>query len=586
MLTKWGKTLNPDNLLAEYPRPQMVRESYLNLNGTWDYAITDSDQFPAAVDGRILVPFSPEAELSGVGKTLLPRQFLWYRRSIALPEGFFQGRLLLHFGAVDQMATVFLNGEPVGSHVGGYLPFTLDITRMWKTDEVNELSVCVRDTTDTSWHTRGKQKTNRGGIWYSPQSGIWQTVWLESVPERYIQNLRITPDFDAGMVVFQIAANDSQRCSVECDGRIVNGIANQPISLMMPDFEPWTPENPRLYPVTVRMGEDAVTSYFGMRKFSVSSDHAGIPGFYLNNQPIFQSGLLDQGYWSDGMLTAPSDDALIADIQMAKDMGFNMLRKHIKIEPLRWYYHCDRLGMLVWQDMPNGGEKYSWLFISAPTFIDLKVSDRRYRCFARQSKEGREQYKRELDEMLDLLHNVVSLAVWVPFNEGWGQFDARNVTDHIRSRDNTRPIDSTSGWYDQQCGDFLSRHIYFKDYHFKRDANGRTVALSEFGGYNFRVQGHAYNEKDFGYKRLTKQSDLEDALRKLYFEQIKPCVANGLAAAIYTQLSDVEDELNGLVTYDREVQKISPEFFSEINRVLKESLQLAGSKEYCKILNL
>ena len=578
MLTKWGKNLNPDNLLAEYPRPQMVRESYLNLNGYWDYAITASDQFPVTFDGRILVPFSPEAELSGVGKTLLPHQFLWYRRSIALPEGFFKGRLLLHFGAVDQMATVFLNGAPVGSHAGGYLPFTLDITRTWKTDEVNELSVCVRDTTDTSWHSRGKQKTNRGGIWYSPQSGIWQTVWLESVPERYIQNLRITPDFDAGMVVFEIAANESEVCSVECDGRTVNGKANHAINLMLPDFEPWTPENPRLYPVTVRMGEDAVTSYFGMRKFSISCDHAGIPRFYLNNQPIFQSGLLDQGYWSDGMLTAPSDDALIADIQMAKDMGFNMLRKHIKIEPLRWYYHCDRLGMLVWQDMPNGGEKYSWLFISAPTFIDLKVSDRRYRCFARQAKEGREQYKRELDEMLDLLHNVVSLAVWVPFNEGWGQFDARNVTDHIRSRDNTRPIDSTSGWYDQQCGDFLSRHIYFKDYHFKRDQNGRTVALSEFGGYNFRVQGHAYNEKDFGYKRLTKQSDLEDALRKLYIEQIQPCVANGLAAAIYTQLSDVEDELNGLVTYDREVQKLSPVFFSEINRVLKESMQIAGSQ--------
>lgn len=548
------------------------------MNGYWEYSISAAAEKPAEFDGHILVPFSPEAELSSVNRILMPNETLWYRRLISIPEGFFIGRLLLHFGAVDQIAAVYLNGEFAGKHVGGFLPFTIDLTALWKSGQENVLVVRVQDGTDTSWHTRGKQKIKRGGIWYTPQSGIWQTVWMESVPADYIQGLRICPDFDASQVEITVQAEAAFPCEVEGAGSTVSGVTNQPLILKLDAFEAWTPETPTLYPITVRMGQDQAQSYFGMRKFSVETDSEGVPRFYLNNQPIFQSGLLDQGYYSDGMLTAPADEALIADIQLAKEMGFNMLRKHIKVEPLRWYYHCDRLGMLVWQDMPNGGEKYSNLLITMPVVIAPRLRDNRYKLFGRKSQEGREQFLRELDEMLALLHNQTSIAVWVPFNEGWGQFDARQVSDHVRQQDLSRPIDATSGWYDQQCGDFFSSHVYFKKYRFKKDDGQRAVVLSEFGGYNFRIQGHAFNQKDFGYKRFTDQKAFETALKKLYADQIQPAVAQGLAAAIYTQLSDVEDELNGLITYDREVCKLPPAFFREINQALYKQFREESSK--------
>lgn len=569
MLTRWGRTLDPDAVLPEYPRPQLVRDSYLNLNGYWDYAITSAvTGTPTEFDGRILVPFSPESELSGVGRSLEPDQILWYRRRVVLPDGFRRSRLLLHFGAVDQIADVFINRKPVGTHIGGFTPFALDVSEVWADGLENEIVVRVQDSADTSWHSRGKQKTKRGGIWYTPQSGIWQTVWMESVPELYIRGLTLIPDFDAGEIEIQVDASEPGRpFTIQIDGidGTFTGVSDAALRIEIPDLIPWTPETPHLYSCTVKMGNDTVKSYFGMRKFSIGTDANGILRFFLNNSPYFQSGLLDQGYWSDGMLTAPSDEALIADIQMTKEMGFNLLRKHIKLEPLRWYYHCDRLGMIVWQDMPNGGESYRPWLITVPAFLEFKMSDHRYGLFGRRDADGRDQYYRELTEMLDHLRNVVSIAVWVPFNEGWGQFDAAEATAFIRSRDKTRLIDSASGWFDQGCGDFLSKHIYFRPYRFMPDRRGRAAALTEFGGYNLRIADHAYNEKDFGYKRLTTRGALADALRKLYREEVKPAVERGLSAAIYTQLSDVEDELNGLATYDREVVKIDPGVFREIH---------------------
>ena len=421
MLTRWGKELDPEAVLQEYPRPQLRRDSYLNLNGFWDYAMTASDQRPDGYDGRILVPFSPESELSGVNRTLTPEGYLWYRRVIELPDGFLKDRLLLHFGAVDQIATVWVNGTEVGGHVGGFTPFSIDVTGAWNRGGANEVIVRVVDTTDTSWHSRGKQRTKRGGIWYTPQSGIWQTVWMESVPDEFIRGLTIRPDFDGSAVEITVDGGAGELCcSAEAYGRTVQGRTGRPIRLDMTGFEPWTPETPKLYDLTVRMGKDQVGSYFGMRKVAIEKDADGVPRFMLNNRAIFQSGLLDQGYWSDGMLTAPSDDALIADIAMAKAMGFNMLRKHIKVEPLRWYYHCDRLGMLIWQDMVNGGGTYSTALISVPVFLRLPIRDRFYRLFARGDRAGRAQYRVELDEMIAHLRNTPSIVVWVPFNEGWG----------------------------------------------------------------------------------------------------------------------------------------------------------------------
>lgn len=563
MKTIWGETLDKNNILQEYPRPQMVRDSYLNLNGLWSYAITDTDRLPDQFDGEILVPFSPECELSGVSRTLLPTQTLWYRRSFSLPEGFHKGRVLLHFGAVDQTATVYVNGKEVCSHVGGYTPFSADITDCLRTK--NLLLVKVRDVSDTSWHSRGKQRSRRGGIWYTAQSGIWQTVWMESVPQEYIRALRITPLFDESAVELTVLSDSTNSCRAEVGNISVDFSANQPTKLKMESFIPWTPEQPQLYDLTVTMGEDWVQSYFGMRKFSAELDNKGVKRLFLNNKLYFHNGLLDQGYYSDGMYTAPSDEAMVFDIQTAKDMGFNMLRKHIKIEPLRWYYHCDRLGMLVWQDMINGGGQYKAWTISSPLITGVHFNDHKYKRFAREDAQGREQYYTELAEMIQHLYNTVSIAMWVPFNEGWGQFDAKGAVKRIQALDTTRTIDHASGWHDQYLGEIKSLHVYFKKYRFKRDWLGRAVVLSEFGGYNYRVSGHSFNDRDFGYKRFKTADELLNALKNLYQNEIKPAKEQGLSATVYTQLTDVEDELNGLITYDRKVLKLPAEKIKGIN---------------------
>lgn len=560
MKTRWTDNVDRELPLPEYPRPQMVRDCWLNLNGRWDYAICKVPGLPMSFDGEITVPFSPETELSGVGRTLHPDEYLWYKRSVDLPDSFAGKRLLLHFGAVDQTAEVYINNTHAASHVGGYTPFPVDITDYTKGKSF-DITVMVTDNTDLGSHSRGKQRTKRGGIWYTPQSGIWQTVWVEAVPENYVKNLRITPNFDKG--------------TVEISAELVGNSAAfahfgdteyaLPAVIPVPDFEAWTPENPKLYDFYVTCGADRVDSYFAMRKFSVGHDYYGKPRLMLNNKPYFHNGMLDQGYWPDGLYTAPTDEALIYDIETAKAMGFNMLRKHIKIEPLRWYYHCDRLGMLVWQDMPCGGGQYNPVVITAPLVTGVHLRDDKYKLFAREDVRGREQYYLELEEMIRHLYNCPCIAVWVPFNEGWGQFDAAMVHDFVRRLDGSRTIDHASGWHDQGIGEVRSEHVYFRSYTFHPDKKGRAVLLSEFGGYNHHVPGHSFNKKNFGYRNLDSAEKFKTALTELYRDQIKPAKAQGLAAAVYTQVSDVEDELNGLMTYDREVVKLTPE---EIRKII------------------
>lgn len=561
MQTPWTEKVDKNAPFPEYPRPQMVRDNWLNLNGPWEYAITDSNKQPKEYDGEIIVPFSPETELSGVQRSVGADDWLWYRRYFTLPDEFRGKRVILHFGAVDQEATVWVNDTQVASHIGGYLPFETDITDALGAE--NRIIVRVKDYTDKSWHTRGKQKTRRGGIWYTPQSGIWQSVWAEAVPENYIKCLNITPLFDSECV--EISAE------IQGDIPAYAHMGEQcfalPAVISVPGCEEWTPETPNLYGFSVTCGDDKVESYFAMRKFSVGKDENGVSRLMLNNRPYFHNGLLDQGYWPDGLYTAPTDEAMIYDISLAKSMGFNMLRKHIKVEPLRWYYHCDRLGMLVWQDMPCGGARYSPAIVSAPLITGIHLKDNAYSLFGRGSQVGRSEFKNELRDMVKHLRNCPCIAMWVPFNEGWGQFDAARMCDLIKSVDTTRTIDHASGWHDQKIGETKSLHVYFRPYKFKPDKLGRAVLLSEFGGYNHRVRGHCYNNKDFGYKSFEQPVQLELALRELYAEQIAPAYSEGLSAAVYTQLSDVEDELNGVVTYDRKVVKTAPEIMREITKV-------------------
>ncbi len=569
MYTIWGEALDPSHVLQEYPRPQLVRASYVNLNGPWSYAIGKSEAFPDAFDGEILVPFSPESLLSGVNRMLLPDEFLWCRRTFTLPEAAAGAHTLLHFGAVDQCATVFINDVCTGSHTGGYLPFTIDVTGALAPAGVeNTLMVRVADVTDAGSFSRGKQKTVRGGIWYTPQSGIWQTVWLEQTPKAYVSALKITPLYDRAAVEITVESDGAHACAVSLCGVDYPAAANAPVRIPMPDFIPWTPETPHLYPFSVTMGDDRVESYFAMRKFSVGTDGAGVKRLFLNNRPYFHNGVLDQGYWPDGLYTAPSDEAMIFDIRLMKDMGFNMLRKHIKVEPLRWYYHCDRLGMLVWQDMVNGGGAYRPWTVSAPLMLGNSHSDGDYAYFARTDARGRAQYLAELADMMRLLYNCPCVAMWVPFNEGWGQFDAVKTASLIKSLDGTRTVDHASGWHDQGAGDIQSLHVYFRPYRFRPDRLGRPVALTEFGGYGHRVAGHCFSKRTFGYKRFGSPAALLTAYCRLYESEILPARQKGLAAAVYTQLSDVEEETNGFVTYDRKVVKLPAEAVRRVNGLL------------------
>lgn len=563
LLTKWGEDLNKNAPLSEYPRPQFVRDSYLNLNGAWNLAFTEGEEIPSEYAYKITVPFSPEALLSGVNRVLSHTEYLVYEKCFTLPDGFHRGRVLLHFGAVDQIAKVVLNGKLVGTHRGGYTPFCFDITD-YLTDGENTLNVIVRDLCEENEYSRGKQKTKRGGIWYSPQSGIWQTVWMESVPEDYIHSVRITPDFDNEQVSFVFDGADGVEILIYDGDTLLADTTDTTIKL--PSFKAWSPESPFLYRVIFKYGKDVVKSYFGMRKFGTGTDENGVPRLFLNNKPYFHNGLLDQGYYPDGFLTPPSNDAMAFDVKTVKECGFNMLRKHIKIEPLLWYHYCDVNGILVWQDMVNGGGEYG-LEVSAIPFIGVNLDDTNYKTFKRTSTEARELYYQELKEMVDTLYNCPCIALWVPFNEGWGQFDSGAAYELLKKWDPTRTVDSASGWHDQGVTDVISKHIYFTPIIVKQ--GDRPWLLTEFGGLSTRVKGHTFNDKMFGYKIYGSKQGLEKAYAKLFNRTIIPQIPKGLAATVYTQVTDVEDELNGLMTYDRKVMKIDKEVLQTINANVK-----------------
>lgn len=586
LYTRWGKNRDPEQVLPEYPRPLLVRDSYMNLNGYWDYAFTDTYHRPLTFDGKILVPFSPEAALSGVNRQLQPEEYLWYHRVIDIEEARLKGhRLILHFGAVDQACAVYVNGRETGRHTGGYLPFELDITE-YAHDGANDLTVAVKDRSDTSYHARGKQKLKAGGMFYTAQSGIWQTVWTEYVPEVYITELEAVPDINHGVVRIRVRASvPGQRCQITVHQAAIYPEAMQGaddviklfedteslieeveassdtwIEIPVSDARLWTCEEPYLYYYKVTIGDDQVISYFAMRKFSLEPDDVtGVfPRICLNGEEQFQNGVLDQGYWPEGLYTPPCDEAFIFDITEMKKTGFNMVRKHIKIEAQRWYYHCDRLGIVVWQDMVNGGERYKHWFVTylatVMSWLKIPMRDIYPRLLSRRNKAGRLEFVREMKETVRVLKGHPSIAAWVIFNEGWGQFQTEDMTRILRGTDPDRLIDQASGWFDQGGGDFSSLHNYFFGLFIRPEAK-RASVLSEYGGYSYPVSGHTACEKQYGYgackskealnRRCTERSD---KMRKL--------IPEGLCAGVYTQWSDIEEEVNGVYTYDREVRKI------------------------------
>ena len=577
--------------LAEYPRPAMRRDSCEILNGPWQYAITQTAEYPAAWQGSILVPYSSEAPASGVGRTLQPGQWLHYHRLFAPPAGE-GGRVLLHFGAVDYACAVQVNGHLAGGHRGGYWPFTLDITDLLNGTGRNSLWVAVQDPTGHGTQARGKQTLKPGGMFYPAQSGIWQTVWLERVPDNYIQTLTVTPDYDARTVTVRVhtakpggavnlwamvraggvtIAEDWGSDEADQDGEVTLNIPEE-------HFFPWSPDTPFLYDLTVgtnqgeEAGFDTVHSYFALRKWSCAPDAHGVLRFCLNDKPILLNGLLDQGYWPEGLYTPPSDAAVERELSEVKALGFNLLRKHAKIEPQRWYYHCDRLGLIVWQDMVNGGSAYNLWFVTYLTnvlqpllrrFPDGKAA---YSLLSRAKPAGREEYAHELADTVQALRCHPCIACWVPFNEGWGQFDAGKAVQALRTLDGTRLVDEASGWFDQGGGDVHSLHNYF--YPLRIRPQKRTVALSEYGGIAWPMPGHEPPRKTYGYGTAKDRQELTARYKKLQLKTVLPQLEKGLSALVYTQLTDVEDEVNGLFTYDRAAVKPDANAVRSVNAAL------------------
>ena len=546
-----------------YPRPQFKRDSYVNLNGTWDFAVTEQEQ-PESFDKTILVPFCPESLLSGIHEHFPEGNSLWYRREFTLPEGFHKGKVLLHIGAADQKAEIYVNQKKVGSHIGGYDSFCTDITDAL--EETNTLLIRVTDDLRDQVLPYGKQTLTRGGMWYTPVSGIWQTVWLESVPETYVQDLSLSVTLESATITVTPALNGT----VTCEGRTYP-LQDGKAVITPEDPKPWSPEDPKLYDFTVEAGQDRLESYFALRTLEVKILH-DIPRLCLNGRPYFFHGLLDQGYWSDGIYTPASPDCYRWDIETMKRLGFNTLRKHIKAEPEEFYYLCDKLGMIVFQDMVNNGD-YNFLRDTAlPTVGVQKMNDKNLH----KDPDTRKAFLCAMEAMVHQLKNHPCICYWTIFNEGWGQFDSDSVYPILQKLDPSRFIDATSGWFRRKCTDVDSRHIYFGSWKGLKPEK-KPLVLSEFGGHCWAVEGHLFNpEKAYGYKSCKTREDFLKSVEELYRQKVLPAVKQGLCGAIYTQVSDVEDEINGLVTYDRQVVK--PDFApmqaiaKDLQKALEESL--------------
>ena len=552
--------------LIDYPRPQLVRNSYLSLNGEWEYAIRKDKKVPDNFDGTIMVPFSPETELSGVNRTLQPDERLYYRLKFSLDKSFIKDKVILHFMGVDQIADVYINDAHLGLHVGGYLPFEFDIKPFLEKENV--LLVKVRDMSDTSHFSRGKQKIKRGGIWYTPQSGIYMPVWLESVSNDYIQELKITPDVDNSEIRINVIS-DAPGATIKIFGKEKAIPTNEEVSYHVDNMHLWSPEDPFLYRFSVKTKDDEITSYFAMRKVSTMM-HNGHKVLALNNKPYFMKGVLDQGYYKSGLYTPESYQDYVSDLGLIKSLGFNTVRKHIKIEMPRWYYECDRMGLLVWQDFINGGGKYKPSIVLKPLITGKHKKDNRYKAFGRNDMEGRIEAKQEFRDIVNYLYNTPSIVLWTIFNEGWGQFDAKDIYYGLRDMDKSRLFDHASGWHDQGVSDVKSLHVYFKKVKMpsKGKIKNRAVVLSEFGGLVLPIKDHMRKGKQT-YKVYKNTGKWLDAYEKMIERDVVNNIKKGLSACIYKQLSDVEDELNGFVTFDRQVVKVSVEKIKAINEKIK-----------------
>ncbi len=573
--TSWGETLDTKNVLAEYPRPQMVRAEWQNLNGLWNYAIRPAGELPGTWDGEILVPFAAESSLSGVGRRVGAEQELWYERTFTVPAKWSGHRVLLHFGAVDWRADVWVNGVSLGRHEGGYTPFEFDVTSVLQKG-ANTLRVRVWDPTDDGYQPRGKQVKRPEVVWYTPVTGIWQTVWLEAVPQQYIRNVVATPDLDRRTLRVAAATYGTQsgdRVEVTLlDGgeRVASAAALCGVDAELYVASPklWSPSSPHLYDLEValiRNGKvvDRITSYAAMRKFSTARDAQGIVRLCLNNEPLFQFGPLDQGWWPDGLYTAPTDEALAYDIEKTKEWGFNMIRKHIKVEPARWYWHCDRLGMIVWQDMPIGdqaGFNPQW---QNKTYFTGEEKQR--------SATSEACYRKEWREIIDALRGFVSIGVWVPFNEAWGQFKTVEIAEWTKAYDPTRLVNPASGGNHYLTGDMLDLHNYPEPSLYLYDANRATV-LGEFGGIGLVMKEHLWEpDRNWGYVSFNSPEEVTDEYEK-YAAKLGELIRRGFSAAVYTQTTDVEIEVNGLMTYDRKAVKVDEARIRKINEKICNSL--------------